>query len=164
MNKGVANKVVQLFWGCFFLTMFWGQFLSYSFRFHFLFIPYCFLFISIYFLFIAYSFPFHFIYCSFMHAYLFSIPAMLPLPFHVQSFLFMPLTWEIFSKFQFQNSKEQGSFLLSISYLETIDFKHQINWDRGYPQITKKVINKGVLNKVLGQDGLFNAYSFLFNS
>ena len=124
--------------GAVFLTMFLRPILPYSFPFHFI---HSFLFIFYAFLFVSYSLPIHSL-------------------FIFNHFCSFPLTWETY-----QNSKKARiMFFLSISYLKTIDFKPQINWGKGVPHKSpKKWLIKGVVNKVLGLDGLFISYSMLIH-
>ena len=151
--------------GLCFLTMFWGQFLSYSFPIYFLFMPYWFIFISICFLFIAYSFPCH------VHSFMFIFYAFLLISYSLPiNFLFMfihvfsfPLTWEIN-----KDSQKQGPFCLSNPLFKNYWFQAPNQLGKGVPTNPQKRLIKGVVNKVLGLDGLFISYSslihFLFNS
>ena len=142
--------MVQLFWACFFD--------SYSFPID-----------SYSFLFVSYSLPIHFLFIfshflsSSMHSYLFPIHCLF-IFFSFHSFLSFPLTWEIY-----QNSKKQGYVFLINLLLKNYWFQAPNQLGKGVPHKSpKKWLIKGVVNKVLGLDGLLISYSilihFLFNS
>ena len=124
INKGELNKVVQLFWGCFFLDYYviplkpqilinatpkavWSR-RSYSFPIQILFRSYSFpihshLFVHFLFVFInVCSRPIHSYSCH-------SLP--IPFPFMFIPFCSFPLTWEIY-----QNSKARIFFLINLSF------------------------------------------------
>ena len=134
-------------------------FISYSLLVQFLFIP----------IFISCSLPIHS--CSFQFISVHFLFISYSLPIH---FLFMFIRF--FIAFDLRNlpkfPKAMG-FLLSISYLKTIYFKPQINWDIHFQLILCLSVSrvfqkcdlyiKGVVNKVWGLDGLTISCSFLMD-
>ena len=131
--------------------------ISYSLLIHFLLIPIHFYLFSIHCLFISFS-------CSFISFHFLCTPIYFlfiacSFPFHVHSFLFISFDLRNLSKFQ----KARISFSYQSLISKLLISSPKSIGKGGTSQIPKKWLIQGVVNKVLGLDGLFISYSILMH-